>query len=457
MKQKWHQNQRFNIVSISVFAYWYVSLFPGRLGFDYSLAIRMIQNGQSTDWWTSSFFWFLRITSFWGREIFLSSFITYFALFLSLRYLIFSLPADQRILKKTFIIATIFPLVSVFGLTVSHDVFQVSGIFLLTGMEFRRYRAVMSNTKTTYITTLLAYVMLTTTQTGVVVILLDVILQIMRRKFLVQIICIILTAGVYCLSTIDIAKHDPSGNVAWMVADLKCIAQHPEARISDSEWKFLVSLAPKSDWLLEMSCTTVDEPVGAMKSLNRKLMRLNLNFVSNYTKIVIKNPSIAGVAHIQRSRGALPPPFFQGPDNQVELNTSIPIGKGTNVALQNSFEILHPSIDEPTVDRQVSFLKPFELIAQGLMFFFNQASWFWGWGALWMYPALYFTVTRIRNSTFIKRTQPLYFVFLLHVMLVAVGPGPLPRYVMSAIILGLSTTIILFLEWAQKYRSEIDA
>jgi hypothetical protein len=111
-------------------------------------------------------------------------------------------------------------------------------------------------------------------------------------------------------------------------------------------------------------------------------LKLNPIFIRNYLSILIKNPSMAGMAHIQRSRGALPPPFFKGPDNQVELNTKILIGQGTNIALQNNFAFLHPSIDEPSVDLQVPLMKPLELGFQGLMFFFNQASWFCGWGAL---------------------------------------------------------------------------
>ena len=39
-----------------VVVFWYLAFFPGRLGYDYSLAIRMIQEGESTDWWTSTFF-----------------------------------------------------------------------------------------------------------------------------------------------------------------------------------------------------------------------------------------------------------------------------------------------------------------------------------------------------------------------------------------------------------------
>ena len=54
------QYRFFIIVSVL----WYLAFFPGRLGADGSGAIRMLQQGISTKWWTAIYFWFLRITSF---------------------------------------------------------------------------------------------------------------------------------------------------------------------------------------------------------------------------------------------------------------------------------------------------------------------------------------------------------------------------------------------------------
>ena len=54
-------------------------------------------------------------------------------------------------------------------------------------------------------------------------------------------------------------------------------------------------------------------------------------------------------AHLQRGSEALPPPFFQGPPNQVDRNLAIPVGLNTNTALQLGPEVLHPSIDDPAL------------------------------------------------------------------------------------------------------------
>jgi hypothetical protein len=438
---------RFHLASAAIFLFWYVSLFPGRLGFDYSQALRMIQRGESTDWWGASFFWFLRLTTFWGQELYLSSFLTYGALFLSLRYFVFSLPGEARALKITFLISSSLPIVSVFGLTVSHDAFQVAGILLLTGFSIRNIRKIDVSFRTELMLSTGAYLMLITTKIGVVIVVIDLLIKLFKREFLTLVVSGVLIGLIYSVSGIGVNKYDPSSNTAWLVADLKCVAQHPEARLSSNDWKFLQGIAPKKEWLERLSCTTVDDPVGSLQDINRESMRLNSSFIQNYISITKKNPSIVAMAHVQRSRGALPPPFFQGPDNQVELNTKIPIGEGTNIALQNSFAFLHPSIDEPSVDIQVSMLKPLELFAQGLMFFFNQASWFWGWGGMWLWPALYYFMTRFSGSRNLKRIEPLIYLATLHVMLFLIAPGPMARYVMASTITGITLTILLILEW----------
>ena len=415
----------------------------------------MIQRGDSTDWWGASFFWFLRLTTFWGQGIYLSSLLTYGALFLSLRYLIFSLPGHPDLLKKTFLISSALPIFSVFGLTVSHDAFQVAGILFLTALSIRRLRKIQIPIRIQYLIVTAAYAMLVTTKIGLLIVAVDLFKKLLVRDYRLFLVCGALIVLIYGVSGIGITKYDSTSNTAAMVADLKCIAQHPEARLTNSDWEFLQSIAPRKEWLVSLSCATVDDPVGSLQHVNRSSLKLNPMFIRNYLSILIKNPSIAGMAHIQRSRGALPPPFFQGPDNQVELNTKIPIGQGTNIALQNNFAFLHPSVDEPSVDLQVPLLKPLELGAQGLMFFFNQASWFWGWGALWLWPTSYYFLTRLPGLTNRKRLKPLGYIAGLHLMLVAIGPGPMARYVMAATILGVTLTILLTLEWNERNHKKV--
>jgi hypothetical protein len=223
-----------------------------------------------------------------------------------------------------------------------------------------------------------------------------------------------------------------------IIFDLKCVAQHPEADINRSEWEELEKHAPIEEWKIQTSCTLGDTQIHAMPSFK---LQPNMGLLKTYIGVTAKNPAIVIMAHIQRSRGALPPPFFQGPDNQVLLDASIPIGLGTNTALQSGTELLHPSIDEPSVNKRIKYLRFLEPFAQIPIFLVNQASWFWGWGGLWLYPLFFVMFKKFGNRSF----QILYPLIVLHLSLVAIGPGPFGRYVMTSILLGQIAMIIIIL------------
>jgi hypothetical protein len=447
---------KFRVTEISIILFWYLSMFPGRLGFDGSAAIRMIQQGQSTDWWTASFFWFLRIFTMGGESIYLASLVSYLLLAFSVKYLVFALPTERKIRRRVYLIMLVSPIVSVFGLTVSHDALQVAGILILIGFHIREMNNENENKKNAITILSIAYLGLLTTHLGLAIIALDILIHLSRRLFRRGTLLAGIVILIYVVSSFGITKHDPSANTSWMVADLKCIAQHAEARLSVEDWNFLESIAPKSEWQTSLSCTTVDEPVGTLVSRNSEALLFSSEFTLNYLSVIAKNPAVVAMAHIQRSRGALPPPFFQGPDNQVELDPSIPIGLGTNIALQNGTELLHPSVDEPSVKIKFAPLKPLEIIGQGLIFIVNQASWFWGWGGLWLWPTFYFFITRFRKTRLIARVKPLFPVILLHGLLVAIGPAPLPRYVMAAVVAGVTCSIVMIFEWLHKTKAVVE-
>ena len=180
-KFKAPSKSRFDLVELLIFAYWYFSLFPGRLGFDGSELIRIIQKGESTDWWTSSFYWSMRMFTLDGQSIFLASLASYTFLAFSLRYFVFSLPANPTILRRTYLFMLATPIVSVFGLTVSHDALQVAGTLILVGTRFRNTSQDIGLRTIHPALLVLAYSGLLTTRLGIFVVLVDVWFRL--RKF----------------------------------------------------------------------------------------------------------------------------------------------------------------------------------------------------------------------------------------------------------------------------------
>ena len=444
------EHRKFSFAFLGIIAFWYLSLFPGRLGYDYSLAIRMIQQGESTDWWTSLFFWYLKISSFNGKSIFVPALFGLISLVFSLVFLISAFSQSLKVRLRAIIIISLTPLFGVFGVTVSHDVFQTAGIIILVGVELRFIQKIYISNRNLTTVILIAFIFLLSVKTGPFFILFALISFAIRKKFKVIFITVPIIVILYLVSAIGVstdfmkdAKYYP------MIADLKCITQHPESEITPNEWKFLEQIAPKKLWVEELSCSTVESASKVINSPNSNLT-LNGQFWRNYFGITSKNPAIFIMAHLQRSRGALPPPFFQGPENQVSYDIRVPIGFGTNTALQSGPELLHPSIDEPSVDINIRILKPLEFLAQFPTFLINQASWFWGWGGFWLIPIMYFWIRYFRNSKISNRLLSLYPIYLLHLSLIILTPGALGRYYMSTILIGVTASIILILEFFSK-------
>jgi hypothetical protein len=240
----------------------------------------------------------------------------------------------------------------------------------------------------------------------------------------------------------SIIKH-PVLNI--FIADLRCVTQHPEAEISPEEWSTLSLIAERDLWEKPLTCSNPDALISSLGA-EKKDLDLNIQFLKTYLSISSKNSAIVVQAHLQRSLGALPPPFFQGPENQVDRNIKNPVGLGTNTALQLGPEILHPSIDEPSVAHKIGILKPLEIIAQAGIFLINQASWFWGWGGLWLYPILYYYLFKMGVRRVTHLGLLLLPTLLLHISYVVVGPGPLGRYYFSTILAGFSLFVSILVD-----------
>jgi hypothetical protein len=190
----------------------------------------------------------------------------------------------------------------------------------------------------------------------------------------------------------------------------------------------------------------MDQAVEALGFQSNIEIKPDAKFVRNYLSIVSQNPAVVVMAHINRSRIALPPPFFPVPENQVNLNSGVPIGQGTNTALQSGPEVLHPSIDEPSMKVDKGIFGFIEKFFQIPTFLINQASWFWGWGGMWLWVVAFFYLRKGKTLSLSSLLSANWPTFVLHGTLVLLAPTSLPRYVMSTIYSGLVVLTLHILE-----------
>ena len=225
----------------------------------------------------------------------------------------------------------------------------------------------------------IAIILFLNSRTGYILILIFIVyVFLVSRESLTTLILISFTVFVFLLTSIGVTKISVPMHYLPFLADIKCVAQHPEARITDKEWNYLILIASTEDWKKPITCASMDIANSELRSEKLEVLH-PIEFFKTYLSIATKNPAIVIQAHLQRSSIALPPPFFQGPQNQVDRNIDNPIGLNTNIALQLGPEVLHPSIDYPPLKIDNDYLKLLESFALLGSFLVNQASWFWGW------------------------------------------------------------------------------
>ena len=418
-------------------------------------SVILIRNGQSTDWWTSVYFWFLRLTTFYGQSIWLASLLSLLVIYFSMIYFLYSFPESKQRIEKISFIICLSPLFGNFAVNINHDIFLTSGTLLLVGFSLRFYFD--SITKVDKYIPYFAIFLLMNGKTGYFIIVSFVLFQLLSNRKYLKLFGYTGTAvAVFFISSLGITQTPVPMHFLPALADLKCVAQHPDARISDDQWKYLISISPEENWKKPITCSSMDIAITEIRS--KKIDSLEAKvFIKNYFSIASKNPAIVIEAHLQRSSVALPPPFFQGPENQVDQDINNPVGLNTNTALQLGPMVLHPSIDDENLKIYNPVLKILESIALLPSFAINQASWFWGWGGLWLWPIYFYLMIRLRQRSLKRIAGITYPIIVTHVLLVLVGPIPAPRYVMATILIGNVTALFLIYDFMlrTKLRSEV--
>lgn len=431
-------------------------MFPGRIGADSVALLRMIRANESTDWWTSLFYWFLKITSLHGNQIWISSLTQLILLFYSGKVLIDRLPISKRHKDMAVICFSCNPMYGVFGMTIAHDATQTAGILLLIALGIGLQRKEI-NFETKKWLLLLAFLMLLTTHTGVVFLIFFLISTFfisrrdVRLVFVLGALCVLVSL----LSSLGVNRYlnvygrdIPTKDIPYslLIADIKCVTQIEGVSLSKKSMVTLNKIAPEENWKKATSCANKDFQINNLEMNDISLSSLRRELILVYVEVLGKYPQVVFMAHIQRSRGVLPPPFFQPPDNQISWQVADPIGKNSGVALQQGPEVLHPSIDGDEFKVSNKVIKLLETLTQSLILLINQASWMWGWAGLWLYPVLLFVFIRRKAlGNWWQIALSFSPLMVLHLFCFLLVPYSQPRYYMATILLGQISLAILII------------
>ena len=418
---------RWRTAEIVIIGFWYVSLFPGRIGYDYVQLSEIIRNGKSTDWWSPLYFWVFKLLTFNASTIAIISFVQLIILYLVVNTFMKLFEFDSPVYRNSRILIFANPLFGAFAVNVTHDVTLTAGVILLCALNFKDFWTQQKSAPILYV---FSYLLLLTSFTGIPIIIVSLLIHAVSRnlKILATALCSLLLIMMPVIASVDPINQDQS-KYFTLIADMKCIIQHPDAHLNEKQLELISKLSATENWRTGESCRK-SVPAQTNWSVLREPDNLGTALA-----ILAHYPILTLSAHIQRTAGVLPPPF-PGPDNQIDYSSPESLGFNTNVAIQNGPQVLHISIDDPIyANSRLCILKPIEYLAQVPIYLVNQSSWIWGWGGFWLIFLL--VVVSLRSERkLVAVLGSLYPVLFIHGIVFILTAEALPRYLMASILLG---------------------
>jgi len=427
---------RWRTTEIAIIAFWYLSLFPGRIGYDYVQLSKIIRSGSSTDWWSPLYFWFFKLLTLCASTLALVSLVQIVILYLALDYFLKLFKFKDKILRISRVLLFSSPIFGAFAVNVSHDVTFTSGLILLCALNYKNF---VRAEKPKFFIYIFAYLLLLTSFTGYPIVVGSLVLHLFFRNFKIFIVSgiSILIVMTPVVSTVETISKDES-RYFTLVADIKCITQHKDSQLAPNQWSFLKTLSETGNWKNEEDCRKSVPDATDWQILG------DYENLKSAVSILVKYPILTMAAHVQRTAGVFPPPF-PGPDNQIDYSSPDSLGLGTNTSLQDGPQALHISIDDPVYSNsKLNFLKPLEYFAQLPIFIVNQSSWLWGWGGFWLIFIFLLVILKTEKGIFLAILS-VFPLIINHLIVFVFTAQALPRYMMSSILLGFFSMVTIAL------------
>lgn len=436
---------RENLCILIPSAFYLIALSPGRVYRDSAFLLERMRIGESSDQWTALYFRYLQVTTLNGRYLFLNAILGLATLVFAFRWFMGSLSVAKRTSQIVIFVMVSSPFIGVFGMTVGHDGTTASGVLILLGTLLRLKKS--EGKEISKVILFFGVILSSTSFLGFTALIgFAFSLALMKKKSLsLIVIAVVMLQIAFGSLVLNVTRASDNLTMTSFLGDIKCIAQHPDAKISARQWDSIKKLAPETEWKTPTSCWIADNAYFALSESSKHPRETAILWV----ELAKQNPQITMMARIQRASVALPPVFFSPPPNMIENNYAIPIGSGTKDDLQRFSELFKTSIDDlPSKEFKFPVQSPFEYLALFLAFIFNQHSSIWGWAGLWLIATIFFgkKTSQLKTVDFAFSMAPL---ITMHLAMALISPAPNPRYLMATIVVGISISLASIVERTQ--------
>lgn len=435
--------------------FYFISLYPSRNHLDTVIILELARQGKSLDQWTALYFRFLDLLSLGGLYPMIPALFGLVSLALSFLFFISSVnlsPSKINLVAKVFLLS---PFIGVFGMTLTHEVQSTSGVLILLGMLIRRTNSQSAHYRDSRILLVVSGLLVSMIYTGFLIFLGFMVsmflTNIKSKKFMLLTFMCMTCITLFGSSFLGVTPASKALRFQSFLGDIKCITQHPDAKISNEEWKTLLSYGSREEWTAPSTCaySQVYFAFPKVESDEKNLLRL-------WIKLVSKNPQLGLEARIQRASIALPPPLFTAPQTSIQVDYLQAAGAKTKDDLLVWSVLFKTSNDDAYQKSRFetrSFSRILESIAILPAHLMNRNSSLWGWGGLWLTLA---TIFMYLSGLYSFRSILIILVpqYVTALSLVLFSPLSDPRYGMSITLPSITLTVLCFMKITQSMRAQ---
>jgi hypothetical protein len=443
----------FFVATLSILFYSF-ALFPSRNHWDTAKILELAREGKSSDQWTASYFRFLEALTFSGRFGMIPAILGLTLLVLAFLFFISSFSYKEvplNLLAKLFLFS---PFIGVFGMTLTHEVQSTTGVLILIGILIRKLKSNWFNVQEYRFLILFSALMLSMIHTGIFIFFgFCVAYFIILRKnlvFLTVIGSVLFLVTLFGHSILGVVEQGKALRYQSFLGDIKCIAQHPDAKISPSDWKVLLQSGSQEEWIAPSTCAYSQVYFAFPWVEKNQTSTLKL-----WLKLSSQNPQLALEARIQRAANVLPPLIFTAPQNAIAIDYLEPVG----ITVQDDLLVWSPLFKTSNDDAyqrmrfpKINAMKYLEAVAILPAHFLNRNSSLWGWAGLWLSVAI--LLLFLSNSL---KLREILVVFLPQVFtcisLIMFSPISDPRYSMSVTLPSIVISALFLPELFKKIRN----
>lgn len=322
-------------ISFLPYLFWWIAFFPGIIDHDGNSTLIQFQQNNFSNSQTLNWLIWVSVTSGNAKLIWMSTFLQAFLGCLAIGKLFKYFSQDYWHVYT--LVFGLIPYVGGFLIHFWHDATFIIGVVIVCETILTHANNISEITKTRGAWILFGIFLISTRHNGLPVLVLFLIILILSIKVSQTRIFLgflaIFSISIFFIGSLffQIKPASTSFGLSNFVADIVCVSSKEPDLINAADWEYMVSMAPKNDWLNINACKTAN-PIFYSGHFKTYVIEKNpRQFLSFWSKVGTIRPNYFIAARLDRADSFLPPILGSIPERMYFLDIWSPVGNYSDV------------------------------------------------------------------------------------------------------------------------------